>query len=202
MTDKVTLYTNKMCPFAQKAWIALEEKKAVEGLNFAMEEIALYGSGGKPAWFMKMNPNGQVPVLKHGDKVVVESDEIIKYIDSSIGTRAAMSQGTGASVDEWFQLMAQVRSTGKDCVLGYGSTGKLKEVLKKVEQTIQGPYMRGADFSLADVAAAPFFQRMMTEQKQLDLNPSEFPKIYEWWSIVEQRPAFAKTVVKSWWWWW
>ena len=42
MTDKVTLYTNKMCPFAQKAWIALEEKKAVEGLNFAQSWMKTY----------------------------------------------------------------------------------------------------------------------------------------------------------------
>ena len=29
-SDICTLYTNKMCPFAQKAWIALEEKKATQ----------------------------------------------------------------------------------------------------------------------------------------------------------------------------
>ena len=37
-------------------------------------------------------------------------------------------------------------------------TQKFKEVIAKVEASIQGPYMRGDAFSLADVAAAPFFQ--------------------------------------------
>jgi glutathione S-transferase len=35
---------------------------------------------------------------------------------------------------------------------------KLKEVIHKVEAAIVGPFMRGDSFSLADVAAAPFFQ--------------------------------------------
>ena len=28
-----------------------------------MEEVSLYGAGGKPDWFMKLNPKGEVPVL-------------------------------------------------------------------------------------------------------------------------------------------
>jgi len=30
-------------------------------------------------------------------------------------------QGSGATVDEWFRLLAQVRAAGKDAVLGYDS---------------------------------------------------------------------------------
>ena len=40
MSD-LMLVTNKMCPFAQKAWIVLEEKKATHGLEFKLEEIGL-----------------------------------------------------------------------------------------------------------------------------------------------------------------
>jgi hypothetical protein len=38
--------TNKMCPYAQKVWIALEVVKA----PYDMEEISLYGPDGKPDW--------------------------------------------------------------------------------------------------------------------------------------------------------
>ena len=34
--------TNKRCPFAQKAWIALESSDT----SYDMKEIGLYGSGG------------------------------------------------------------------------------------------------------------------------------------------------------------
>ena len=34
----------------------------------------------------QVNPRGEVPVLKHGDKVIVESSSILKYIDETLGT--------------------------------------------------------------------------------------------------------------------
>ena len=37
----VMLVTNKMCPFAQKTWICLEEKKAAHGVEYKLEEIGL-----------------------------------------------------------------------------------------------------------------------------------------------------------------
>ena len=33
---------------------------------------------------MRMNPNGLVPVLKDGQKIVVESEKIVDYIDSKV----------------------------------------------------------------------------------------------------------------------
>lgn len=34
-----------------------------------------------------MNPRGEVPALKHGSKIVVESSRILEYIDHNIGKR-------------------------------------------------------------------------------------------------------------------
>ena len=73
---EVTFYTNSKCPYAQRVWIALEEK----GVKYTAVEIALYGSGGKPGWFMRLNPKGEVPVLKHNEKVIVESNSIIRLL--------------------------------------------------------------------------------------------------------------------------
>ena len=32
-------------------------------------------------WFLRMNPGGQVPVLKDGEKVITESENIVDYVD-------------------------------------------------------------------------------------------------------------------------
>ena len=72
--NSVVFYTNPKCPYAQRVWIVLEEKE----VKYQTVEVALYGSGGKPSWFMALNPKGEVPVLKHGETVVVDSNQIIR----------------------------------------------------------------------------------------------------------------------------
>jgi glutaredoxin len=72
--NSVVFYTNPKCPYAQRVWITLEEKE----VQYKTVEVALYGSGGKPSWFMALNPKGEVPVLKHGETVVVDSNQIIR----------------------------------------------------------------------------------------------------------------------------
>ena len=42
--SNIQFITNKRCPFAQKAWIALESSE----VGYDMREISLYGVGGKP----------------------------------------------------------------------------------------------------------------------------------------------------------
>lgn len=74
------LVTHKMCPFAQKAMIALECSEQ----PYELEEICLYGSGGKPSWFLQLNPQGTVPVLVYngGSVVLPDSDLILDAIES------------------------------------------------------------------------------------------------------------------------
>jgi glutathione S-transferase len=60
MKQQVRFVTNKMCPYAQKAYIALECAQ----IPYCMEEISLYGGkNSKPDWFWELNPAGTVPVL-------------------------------------------------------------------------------------------------------------------------------------------
>lgn len=83
--------TNRKCPFAQKVWIALEAMSP--RANYVVEEVSLYGWGGKPRWFLEMNPAGQVPVLEvtnAGDgsrEVVVDSEAILDYLANASPTR-------------------------------------------------------------------------------------------------------------------
>ncbi|KAF8683748.1 hypothetical protein HU200_044681 [Digitaria exilis] len=53
-----------------------------EGLQ---EEIKLVpmDMADKPAWYKKVYPNNQVPSLEHNQKIIGESLDLIKYIDSN-----------------------------------------------------------------------------------------------------------------------
>ncbi|PIL26864.1 transporter [Ganoderma sinense ZZ0214-1] len=60
MPDRITLYTAKICPYAQRTEIALHEAKA----DFVRHEIDLQN---KPEWYApKVNPASKVPAIAYG----------------------------------------------------------------------------------------------------------------------------------------
>jgi glutathione S-transferase len=52
------------------------------------------------------------------------------------------------------------------------------------------PWLMGADYSLADIAAAPFIARI-AEIEPAALADSVHPHVHQWWQALQQRPAFA-----------
>ena len=71
--NKLTLISHDLCPYVQRAVIALTEK----GVAFDKEYVDL---ANKPDWFKAMSPLGKVPLLKVGDEVIFESAVILSLI--------------------------------------------------------------------------------------------------------------------------
>jgi len=178
---KLRFVTNRQCPFAHKAWIALEESQR----PFEMEEISLYGPNGKPDWFWKLNPAGTVPVLVAGGQVLPDSDDILDYLDTESGLGK-----------EWRTVVNDMLPAAKQAVLSRNERA-LQECLMPLEETFDAEttYLTGDDLSIADCHAFPFLWRI----------DNEFglpPKLEQWVQTMKERPAVAKTCVKSYWWWW
>src|SRR5207237_8146465 len=78
MAPKLTLISHKLCPYVQRAVIALTEK----GVPFERIDIDL---ANKPDWFLKISPLGKVPVfvVAHdgGEVALFESNVICEYIE-------------------------------------------------------------------------------------------------------------------------
>ncbi|CAI5500999.1 unnamed protein product [Closterium sp. Naga37s-1] len=87
--ETVRLFSAWFCPFAQRAWIALEAK----GVKYEYVEVDPYA---KPAELMAVNPRGLVPALlhitQHGEqqgeqqqqqRCLYESSVIMEYIDEA-----------------------------------------------------------------------------------------------------------------------
>lgn len=66
-----------LCCFFIKVLLALYEKK----LNFKAREVDITRGEQYGAWFLGLNPRGEVPVLQDGDKIIPESVKIIDYIE-------------------------------------------------------------------------------------------------------------------------
>ncbi|KAK6185304.1 hypothetical protein SNE40_007567 [Patella caerulea] len=77
MTERLTLYYLPGSYYSQKAALALLEK----GVPFNQHYVNLTKGEHLEPWFIRLNRNAQVPLLKDGDKLIPESEDIIKYID-------------------------------------------------------------------------------------------------------------------------
>src|SRR5207237_10273964 len=82
MAPKLTLVSHKLCPYVQRAVIALTEK----AVPFERLDIDL---ADKPAWFKAISPLGKVPLLRvgteRGEAALFESNVICEYIEDTQG---------------------------------------------------------------------------------------------------------------------
>src|SRR5216117_3240043 len=76
MAARLKLISHKLCPYVQRAVIALTEK----GVAFERIDIDL---ANKPDWFLALSPLGKTPVLLVGDTAIFESAVILEYLEDT-----------------------------------------------------------------------------------------------------------------------
>mmetsp|Transcript_16619 Transcript_16619/g.38035 ORF Transcript_16619/g.38035 Transcript_16619/m.38035 type:complete len:258 (+) Transcript_16619:3-776(+) len=216
--------TNKMCPFAQKAWIALEAAE----IPYKFEQISLYGGGGKPAWFMELNPKGQVPVLvvnddSDNDRVIFADSDLIlnemgMVMDSSPPNTQSSSTGKGlvvvgpnddenvAKIKEFRSVLNEFLPIGKSAVLGGDKErmwSKLRELDALMDTEGQPSYIVvGIDRpTVADCASFPFLWRIDQEYSGL-WEKNGCSNIPVWLEFCKEQQPFKNSIQGSWWWWW
>jgi glutathione S-transferase len=193
---RLTLISHELCPFVQRAAIALEEK----GVEFERINVDL---ANKPDWFLAISPLGKVPLLKVGDSVIFESAVILEYLEETqpkplhpadpltrAEHRAWMEFGSTMLMDIWNFYMAADEAAFQ---------AKLKSLADKFERLEQrlgeGPYFDGARFSLVDAVFGPVFRYFDTFDRIADFGMlSGKPKIAAWRQALAQRPSIRRAV--------
>lgn len=77
MTELV-LYDAANSPCGRRVRMCLLEK----GLDFEIRWLNLGLMDQKQPWYLKLNPNGLVPTLVHGERVIYESNVINEYLEA------------------------------------------------------------------------------------------------------------------------
>ena len=72
----LTLISHPLCPYVQRAVIALIEKS----VPYERVDVDL---ANKPAWFKAISPLGKTPVLKVDDRAIFESAVIVEYLEDT-----------------------------------------------------------------------------------------------------------------------
>lgn len=201
MTAKLTLISHTLCPYVQRAVIALNEK----GVPFERIDIDL---ADKPDWFLKISPLGKVPVLRveaeDGEVALFESNVICEYIEDTQGGARLHPQDPlqRAQHRAWMEFGSTILSE----LWGLETTGdpavfetKRKAIAAKfaqVEKTLgAGPFFAGKDFSLVDAVFAPIFRYFDVFDQLIDLSVfPDTPKVRGWRKQLAQRPSVRTAV--------
>jgi len=214
-----------------KALLPLKEK----GVEFTSHLMNLLQFEQHEPWFVKINPNGQVPVLVHDGHVLTESTVINEYVDevfpdtplrpSDAYGRAKMRVWT-KFVDEYFcpalsflgwhaMIKTAVRSLSaaefeakvqriplkeqrdkwRESAAQVWTPEQLDDWRRKVRASIErmdkgmeGPWMLGKQFTLADVSL--FSMLIGMPERYADIvNQKDSPRVVDWYARMMERPG-------------
>jgi glutathione S-transferase len=158
MADPPKLVSHKLCPYVQRAMIALTEK----GVPFERIDIDL---ANKPDWFLKVSPLGKTPVLLVGDHAIFESAVILEYLEETEARPLHPSEALRRAEQRAFIEFGS--AVLKDIAGFYSApdetTFKAKAVqlearFARLEMRVIGPWFDGEAFTLVDTVFGPVFR--------------------------------------------
>jgi glutathione S-transferase len=201
MAAALKLISHKLCPYVQRAVIALAEK----GVAFERIDIDL---ANKPDWFLKISPLGKVPVLtvatNKGEVALFESNVICEYIEEAQAGGSLHPQDPLARAEHraWMEFGSAILSdlwgleTAKDAATFEAKREAVTAKFARVEAALgSGPYFAGEKFSLVDAVFAPIFRYFDVFDEFTDLAVfKDTPKLRKWRADLAKRPSVQAAV--------
>ena len=201
MAAALKLISHKLCPYVQRAVIALNEK----GIPFERIDIDL---ANKPDWFLKISPLGKVPVLVvqtgDGEVALFESNVICEYIEETQGGTKLHPQDplTRAQHRAWMEFGSAIlgelwglETTGDPAIFESKRQAVAAKFARVEEALGAGPFFAGKDFSLVDAVFAPVFRYFDVFDQLTDLSVfAATPKVRAWRAALAQRPSVRTAV--------
>jgi glutathione S-transferase len=200
--SRLTLVSHTLCPYVQRATIALLEK----GVAFERRYVDL---SNKPDWFLAISPLGKAPLLVvardgEADAVLFESAVICEYLEETqAGAPLHPSDPlTRAQHRGWIEFSSTLLMDlwGLQTAPDEGTFDARRHLLvdkfARVEASLgQGPFFTGEAFSLVDVAFAPVLRYFdvldaIRPTRVLDT----FPGIGAWRKALTARPSVRDAV--------
>jgi len=159
MATALKLISHKLCPYVQRAVIALTEK----GVEFERIDIDL---ADKPDWFLKLSPLGKTPVLLVGDTAIFESAVILEYLEETQPRPLHPANApTRAEHRGWIEFGSTILNdiagfyAAKDEATFKAKTIQLEQRFARLEARVAAsPWFDGAGFSLVDAVFGPVFR--------------------------------------------
>lgn len=161
----LTLISNPLCPFVQRAAIVLLEK----GVPFERMNVDLTG---KPDWFLALSPTGKVPLLKvrqadGTEAILFESMVICEYLEETQDGAPMYPDDAllRAKLRSWIEFANQIYAdawqflNGRDHATADTKKAAFQARFQRLEAVLgSGPYFNGHAFTMVDAVFAPLFR--------------------------------------------
>src|SRR5437660_9275730 len=159
MATPLKLISHKLCPYVQRAVIALAEK----GVAFERIDIDL---ANKPDWFLKISPLGKTPVLVVGDRAIFESAVILEYLEETQAKPLHPADPlVRAEHRAWIEFGSAVLNdiaafyAAADEATFKAKVTQLEQRFARLEARVgAAPWFDGEKFSLVDAVFGPVFR--------------------------------------------
>lgn len=226
----IELLSAWFCPYAQRAWIALNEKLGVGNFQIteAMKTMEPDDHYEKIPLLLECNPNGLVPVIidrrrrqqqggetKSADDdgtnpdVIYESLICVEFADEALrGEGPTLLPGNAAQraharmwadklnkkvCTQFYQLLMKQTKEEQD-----EAAQIILEGLKDFSANCRGPYFYGEDFTLVDIALAPWAvgirMDVLKHYRQFEVpQTEEYDQYHKWTKAVSERAQFKAT---------
>lgn len=178
------------CPFCQRVLMTLEEKNVPYKTH-------LINTSDKPQWFLEVNPEGKVPVMKFDDKWIADSDVIVgiieeKYPDPSLSAPPEVSSVGSKIFSSFFKfLMSKDPNDGSEQVL--------LDELKALDEHLKakGPYVNGENICAVDLSLAPKLYHLVVALGHFKgwNVPESLTHLHNYMKLLFSRESFQKTNV-------
>lgn len=198
---KLMLISSALCPFVQRAIIALKEKQ----VEFDVVYVDL---ADKPDWFLAISPLGKVPLLKverDGNEPahVFESAVILEYLEETAPGRKLHPEDPleRAQHRSWMEYGSQVLGdlwkfgTARNAEEHQAAVSAVRAKFARLDEQIAGPWFAGEEFSYVDAVFGPAFRQIdAIETVRSTGLLAEFLKLAAWRRSLAERPSIRDAV--------
>ena len=196
MAARLKLVSHKLCPYVQRAVIALTEK----GVGFERIDIDL---ANKPDWFVAISPLGKTPVLQVGAVPIFESAVILEYLEETQPHQLHPADPLRrAEHRAWIEFGSAVLSdiagfyAAADEATFKAKTAQLEQRFARLESRVAAaPWFDGESFSLVDAVFGPVFRYFDVFDDIADFGIfAGKPKLHRWRKSLAGRPSVRTAV--------
>ena len=200
------LYGTSLSPFVRKVLVVLAEK-GVEA-----QHVPLRFHDPDPR-FQAASPFGKIPALEDDGFRLADSSAIMHYLerkhpDPALLPREAEDIGRAVWFDKFgdtelfpvlikpfvqrFFLPRLMNKPGDEAVVAKCMTEELPRLFDYLEGVIDGPYLVGGAFSLADISVVTTFHNLHIAGEAVDAG--RWPKLASYVKGILERPSFQTAI--------